>query len=47
MDDWILATYGIPSITSELGNDGQYVNDWQNKSPEEALSIIKDNGDWI
>jgi hypothetical protein len=21
MDDWILETFGIPSVTSELGND--------------------------
>ena len=47
MDDWILATYGIPSITSELGNDDQYKYYWQNISPDSALSIINDNGYWI
>jgi hypothetical protein len=47
MDDWILDTYGIPSITSELGNDEQYKDYWQNRSPGEALSILKDNQEWI
>ena len=37
MDDWVLDTYGIPSITSELGDDDQYKNYWENKSPEVAL----------
>ena len=47
MDDWVLDTYGIPSITSELGDDEQYKGYWENRSAQMALSIIKDNQDWI
>lgn len=43
MDDWVSDTFGIPSITSELGNDEQFKDNWENRSPHEALSIIKDN----
>jgi murein tripeptide amidase MpaA len=28
-DDYMLATYGIPSVTSEMGFFGQYIKDWR------------------
>lgn len=28
MDDWILATFNIPSVTNELGTDSQFSNGW-------------------
>ena len=28
-DDFIMSTYGIPSVTAEMGYFGQYVKDWR------------------
>jgi len=28
-DDYMLATYGIPSITTEMGFFGQFIKDWR------------------
>jgi hypothetical protein len=37
MDDWVLATYNIPSVTAELGNESQYEAEWTVKNKETAL----------
>lgn len=29
MDDWVLATLGIPSVTNELGRESQYHRSWE------------------
>lgn len=39
-DDYITATYGIPSVTSELGNMNQFVNDFVIRSKEDAFEIV-------
>jgi hypothetical protein len=39
-DDYVTATYGIPSVTSELGNMNQFVNDFVVRSKEDAYEII-------
>lgn len=31
-DDFIMSTYGIPSVTAEMGVSDQYVKDWRCKS---------------
>jgi len=28
MDDWVLSTFNIPSITNELGTEDQFVDAW-------------------
>lgn len=47
MDDYILATFGIPSITNELGNETQYIGEWTVKSKDEAFKICDDNSHWL
>jgi hypothetical protein len=39
MDDWVLATYNIPSVTAELGDENQYLGEWTVKDRSTALSI--------
>ena len=46
-DDFITATYKIPSVTSEIGYDNQFIEDWVVKSKEQALDIVKLNSQWI
>lgn len=46
-DDYITATYGIPSVTSELGVMSQFVNDWVIRSKEDAYDIINQNTKWV
>ena len=47
MDDWILATFNIPSVTNELGTDSQFSNGWVVNNAQEAFNICKDNSEWI
>ena len=46
-DDYITATYGIPSVTSELGNMSQFINDFVVKDKEEAYDILTSNSKWV
>lgn len=46
-DDYITATYKIPSVTSEIGYANQFIDDWVVKSKEQALDIVKLNGNWV
>ena len=46
-DDWILATHGIPSITSEMGFFGQFIKDWTCQSKNVCFEILKENSRWI
>jgi hypothetical protein len=47
MDDWVLATFNIPSVTGELGNQDDVIEEWQVKSSDLAWNILKDNNNWI
>jgi hypothetical protein len=47
MDDWVLATFNIPSVTGELGNQDDFIEEWQVKSADMAWSILSDNTNWI
>mmetsp|Transcript_31175 Transcript_31175/g.47705 ORF Transcript_31175/g.47705 Transcript_31175/m.47705 type:complete len:114 (+) Transcript_31175:1561-1902(+) len=47
MDDWILGTLDIPSVTAELGFEDSYVAQWTIKSKAEALKICEDNEQWL
>lgn len=46
-DDYILSEFKIPSVTAELGREGQYVEEWANKNVDEALKICQDNSDYL
>ena len=46
-DDYILDSFGIPSVTSELGADSQYINDWKCSSAEVCFDILHQNSNWI
>ena len=46
-DDYILATFGIPSVTSEMGYFGQYIKDWRCQTKSVCYEILRDNGRWI
>lgn len=46
-DDYITATYKIPSVTSEIGFAEQFIEDWVVKSKEIAFDICKLNGYWL
>ena len=39
-DDFITATYGIPSITSELGDGSLFLQSWVANSRETAYQIL-------
>ena len=47
MDDWVLATYNIPSVTGEIGNQADFEDEWTAKSKERAYQIVRDNNPWI
>ena len=42
-DDYITGTYGIPSVTSEIGFIDQFIEDWVVKSKEIGFDICKLN----
>ena len=46
-DDFITATYGIPSVTSELGTMKQFSNDWVIRSKEDAYEVLSQNTKWV
>jgi len=46
-DDYILSTYGIPSVTSEMGFFGQYIQDWRCQSKAVCFEILRENSRWI
>lgn len=46
-DDYILGEIGIPSVTAELGTEGQYIEEWQVKNLDEALKICQDNSQYL
>ena len=47
MDDWVLATFNIPSVTAELGDENQYIGEWTVKDKSTALSICQENSNWL
>jgi hypothetical protein len=46
-DDYITATYKIPSVTSEIGYMDQFIDDWVIKSKEQAFDIVRLNSKWL
>ena len=46
-DDYVLGTFGIPSITAEMGFFGQFIKDWTCQSKGVCFEILKDNSQWI
>jgi len=47
MDDWILATFNIPSVTGELGNESEFIDEWTIKDSDKAFKILIDNNPWV
>ena len=46
-DDYILDQFGIPSVTSEMGYFGQYIQDWRCQSKSVCFEILRENSRWI
>lgn len=46
-DDFIMSTYGIPSVTSEMGFFGQFIKDWRCQSKGVCFEILRENSRWI
>jgi hypothetical protein len=46
-DDYILGTFGIPSVTSEMGFFGQYIEDGRCQSKAVCFEILRENTRWI
>jgi len=46
-DDYMLLTYGIPSITSEMGQDEEYIEDWKCKTSAICFDILDSNSKWM
>lgn len=47
MDDWVLQTLGIPSVTNELGDEHQFHREWEVVSREAARDIVLENSPWL
>lgn len=46
-DDYITATYGIPSVTAEIGQDDNFIDQWIVKNKETGYNIMKANDPWL
>ena len=46
-DDYMLSTFGIPSVTAEMGFFGQFVNDWTCSNKQICFDILRENTRWI
>ena len=46
-DDYMMATFGIPSVTAEMGFFGQFIKDWRCQTKSVCFEIIRDNSRWI
>lgn len=46
-DDYILATFGIPSVTTEMGFFGQFIKDWRCQSKAVCYEILTQNTRWM
>ena len=47
-DDYVTGTFGIPSVTNELGDSDMYIDGyWIAKTKENAFQIVQDNSKWL
>lgn len=46
-DDWTLGELGIPSVTAEVGYQGQFIDEWQVKDSSTAQDIMQEQSRWI
>lgn len=46
-DDYVLAQFGIPSVTAELGENDDFIADWQCKNSQTCFNILSLNAPWI
>lgn len=47
MDDWVLSTFNIPSVTNELGTEDQYTDSWTAQSSSTAYQLVNENLPWV
>jgi hypothetical protein len=46
-DDYVMSTFGIPSVTAEMGYDGQYFKEWMCKNKKTSFDILSENANWM
>lgn len=46
-DDYVLSEFGIPSVTAELGDGDDFVDDWTCKNPQTCFNILSLNAPWM
>lgn len=47
MDDWVLSTFNIPSVTNELGTEDQYTDAWTVQSVSTGYQLCNENLQWL
>lgn len=47
MDDWVLSTFNIPSVTNELGTEDQYTDAWTVQSVDTGYQLVNENLPWL
>ena len=46
-DDWTTQALGIPSVTSEIGYVGQFIDEWRVNDAMTAKDILVEQSNWI
>ena len=46
-DDWTLAQLGIPSVTTEVGYVGQFLDEWRVRDASTANDILQEQSGWL
>ena len=46
-DDYITGTYGIPSVTSEIGYEADFLEDWVAKDKKVSFNTVNNNYKWL
>lgn len=46
-DDYALGELGIPSVTAEIGFEGEFIEEWRARSVETARDILFEQTPWL
>jgi hypothetical protein len=46
-DDYITENFAIPSVTAEIGDPGNFVQQWVAKDKESAFNVLNQNIQWV
>lgn len=46
-DDYVLSEIGIPSVTAELGENDDFLNDWVCKNSQTCFNVLSLNTPWM